>query len=197
LVLQKPLAAVPHGGGQQLTADSAAAQSLRQWVDLVAQSGCSAVASAPQTAYAANCAGCHGVDGSGLSGRQDIRCAVRSLVIDAVRRGRGSGAMPPFDASGMPAATLDEIVGELRTLCSGRAKDLYASNCASCHGSTAGGGRNVDGVFGPNIRCGGEDLGSALADGADRMPPFPELVGRAGALGAYLGGLCSLGGGGD
>ena len=28
------------------------------------------------------------------------------------------------------------------------------------------------------------------------MPAFPELVGKTGALSAYLGSLCSLGGGG-
>ncbi len=197
LILQKPLAAVPHGGGQQISAESPEAQALRQWADLVAQAGCnSGGGGAAAGAYAENCAGCHGTDGTGLSARQDIRCAVRSLVTDAVRRGRGNGAMPRFSGSTLPDARLDEIVRQLRDLCSGRTKDIYASNCASCHGPTAGGGRNIDGVFGPNIRCGGEDLGEALADGADRMPPFPELVGKAGSLSAYLGGLCSLGGGG-
>lgn len=39
-ILQKPLALVPHGGGQQLTAGSSEDQILRQWVDLIAAAAC-------------------------------------------------------------------------------------------------------------------------------------------------------------
>jgi hypothetical protein len=39
-ILQKPLNAVPHGGGLQLVAGSEEEQILTQWVDLVAQAGC-------------------------------------------------------------------------------------------------------------------------------------------------------------
>jgi hypothetical protein len=40
-ILEKPLALVPHGGGRQITPDSSADQTLRQWVGLIAAAGCS------------------------------------------------------------------------------------------------------------------------------------------------------------
>jgi hypothetical protein len=39
-ILQKPLNAVPHGGGTQIIAGSAEEAILRQWVDLMAQAHC-------------------------------------------------------------------------------------------------------------------------------------------------------------
>jgi hypothetical protein len=39
-IVEKPLAIVPHGGGQQIAPGSAEAQLLQQWVDLVAQARC-------------------------------------------------------------------------------------------------------------------------------------------------------------
>ena len=39
-ILQKPLALLPHGGGQQIAPGSIDAQSLRQWVGLIAAAGC-------------------------------------------------------------------------------------------------------------------------------------------------------------
>lgn len=40
-ILLKPMDLLPHGGGVQITAGSAEETILRQWVDLVAQAGCS------------------------------------------------------------------------------------------------------------------------------------------------------------
>jgi len=203
LLLTKPLDAVPHGGGRQLTAGSTQAQILAQWVDLVAQANCSTTPTGGGTGadlYAARCAGCHGADGAGLAGATDVRCTVRSLLTDAVRNGRGSGpsAMPAFSTTDLPQDQLTTIADYLRSLCSGSGADLYASNCASCHGPTAGGGRNADGVFGPNVRCSeGGDLGEAVRGGAEGMPAFPSLAGsQLTKLGRYLSSLCSLGGGG-
>jgi hypothetical protein len=39
-IIEKPLAVVPHGGGQQITPGSPEALILQQWVDLVAQAHC-------------------------------------------------------------------------------------------------------------------------------------------------------------
>jgi hypothetical protein len=39
-VVAKPLALVPHGGGQQITPGSSEDQTLRQWVGLIAAAGC-------------------------------------------------------------------------------------------------------------------------------------------------------------
>lgn len=40
-ILVKPLASVPHGGGQQMTLGSPEDQILRQWIDLLVQAQCS------------------------------------------------------------------------------------------------------------------------------------------------------------
>jgi hypothetical protein len=40
-ILQRPLDAVPHGGGAQITAGSPEEGILRQWIDLIAQAHCS------------------------------------------------------------------------------------------------------------------------------------------------------------
>lgn len=198
LLLAKPLALVPHGGGQQIAVGSDEARVLGQWVDLVAQADCVVPpANTGPELYAAHCAGCHGADGEGGAG-SDVRCSVRSLVTDAVRRGRGSGdtGMPAFPTSQLSTDQLGLITDHLGGLCSGLPRDVYASNCATCHGSTAGGGRNADGVVGPNIRCTESgDFGEALREGEERMPAFPSLAAKAGRLAGYVRGFCGLGGG--
>ena len=193
LIVRKPIAAVPHGGGAPLTAGSPQEQLLMQWADLVVQAQCAA--SIPVASlFVQDCAGCHGTDGAGSATAPDVRCTARTLLADAVRRGRGQ-AMPASELSDAEVATLAAYLHER---CSGRPKDLYAANCATCHGPTAGGGRNADGVSGPNIRCGGENLVEAVRRGAEGMPAFPSFTdAQIAGLGRYLHNLCSLGGGGD
>ncbi len=196
LILQKPLAAVPHGGGQQITPGSGAEQILRQWVDLVAGGQCVAPTGNTPAAslFAQNCAGCHGATGAGGAAGPDVRCAVRTLLADAVRRGRGQ-VMPALSLSG---AELTTIATYLAENCSGQPRDVYAANCATCHGATAAGGHNADGVFGPNIRCSeGGDFGDVVRFGGEGMPAFPSLKGgQIAALARYVLGFCGNGGGG-
>jgi mono/diheme cytochrome c family protein len=203
LLLAKPLGAVPHGGGQRITAGSSEAQILEQWIALVTQAACMSTPAGGGTGadlYAARCAGCHGADAAGLAGRTDVRCTVRSLLVDAVRHGRGGGTagMPAFTTEQLSDADLGLIEDHLSGLCSGLGKDVYASNCASCHGPTAGGGVSADGVAGPNIRCGeAGDFGEALRGGSEGMPSFPSITGATRTrLANYVRGLCPLGGGG-
>lgn len=197
LLLAKPLAHLPHGGGQQITEGSSQAQALAAWVDLVAQANCSGPT--PTTGpelYAANCASCHGADAAGLDGRPDVRCTVHSRITDAVRNGRGDAAtgMPAFSTTQLTNDQLTLITDWLGTLCSGAASDLYASNCATCHGATAGGGRNADGVRGPDIQCTeGGDVGEALSQGEGGMPAFPSLVDSASKLAQFIRGFCTGG----
>jgi mono/diheme cytochrome c family protein len=124
--------------------------------------------------FAANCATCHRADAGGTSAAPSVRCATR--VADAVVRGRGA-RMPAFP--GLGAADLTSLRTFLDGLCtaSGRTgADLYAGNCASCHGATAGGGRNGLGVPGPGIQCAGAgDYQEAVRSGEDGMPTFPAL----------------------
>jgi mono/diheme cytochrome c family protein len=196
LLLAKPLARLPHGGGQQLAEGSPAAQALEQWATLVAQAECSP--STPTTGpelYTAHCAGCHGSDAAGLDGRPDVRCTVPGWLTDAVRQGRGDGetAMPALSTTQLSADQLGLIADYLGSLCSGSGADLYASNCATCHGATAGGGRSADGVRGPDIRC--QDTGDfdeKLAQGEEQMPAFPSLAGApATKLANFVHGFCT------
>jgi mono/diheme cytochrome c family protein len=53
--------------------------------------------------------------------------------------------------------------------------DLYAGNCAGCHGPSGGGGRNGLGVAGPDIRCAAGDYREAVRFGEEGMPSFPAL----------------------
>ena len=189
LLVEKPLAAVPHGGGRQIAPASAEEQTLRQWADVVAQAQCVAqgASSAATSVFARDCAGCHGSDGAGSATGPDIRCAVRTLLADAVRNGRG--AMPPVPLS---AAELTTVAAYLDGQCSHQPPDVYAANCASCHGPTAGGGPN-----GPNIRCGAEEFAQAVRQGTEGMPAFPSLGGaEITGLARYVAGFCGLGGGG-
>lgn len=197
LLLAKPLARLPHGGGQQLTEGSGQAQALEQWATLVAQAECSGPPT-PTTGpelYAATCAACHGTDAAGLDGRPDVRCTVPSWLTDAVRQGRGSGdtGMPPFPTTQLSEDQLRLIIEYLQGLCSGSGADLYAGNCATCHGPTAGGGQSADGVNGPDIRCKDSgDFDEVLAQGEERMPAFPSLVGaRATKLANFVHGFCT------
>jgi len=84
--------------------------------------------------FASNCAACHGADAAGQAGRPNVQCTVRSRILNAVRNGRGNGLMPIFSTTTLPNAQVDLITGYLGTLCSGMPGDLFASNCATCHG---------------------------------------------------------------
>lgn len=196
LILRKPLAAVPHGGGQQLTAGSAQVQILQQWVDLVAAAKCTPAGGGggggtPADVFAATCGGCHGADGAGLTGTPDIRCTVRDRLVDAVRGGRGTG-MPAMGSSVLPDAQLRTIITYLDGQCSGRPRDVYAGNCAACHGATGEGGRG-----GPNIRC-GEEFAPAVRYGTEGMPAFPTLTAaQISGIAGFLRGFGCGGGGGD
>jgi mono/diheme cytochrome c family protein len=124
--------------------------------------------------YAGNCAACHGTDATGTSAAPSVRCATR--VVDAVRVGRGA-AMPSLPA--LADAELARIDAHLDQLCTAAGRpgaDLYAGNCGTCHGATAGGGRNALGVRGPDIRCqGANDFQEKVRKGDDDMPAFPAL----------------------
>ncbi|MGH7895092.1 MAG: c-type cytochrome, partial [Candidatus Binatia bacterium] len=197
-ILRKPLALLPHGGGQRIVAGSAEEQVLRHWVDLVAAGVCGGGSGGggppEQQLYGDNCASCHGSDARGLAGRPDIRCHVK--IHDPVRfgRGTGDGAMPPFD--NLTDADITTLQGFLTDLCeaSGRTgHDLYTSNCSGCHGADARGVAER-----PNVRC-AADITDAVRTGRDHgaMPAYTttELAASDVAnVQTYLGGLCDAGG---
>jgi mono/diheme cytochrome c family protein len=85
--------------------------------------------------------------------------------------------MPSFPQ--IVGADLASLVSYLDQLCAAAGRtgaDLYAGNCASCHGPTAGGGLSGLGVDGPDIRCTESgDYQEKVSEGDDDMPAFPLL----------------------
>ena len=95
------------------------------------------------TLFASNCASCHGASGAGDGTRPDIRCSVPSRITNAVRKGRGVDfpVMPSFGTAVLTDAELASVMAFVAPFCSGQPADLFASNCATCHGATGTGGR--------------------------------------------------------
>jgi ubiquinol-cytochrome c reductase cytochrome c subunit len=124
--------------------------------------------------YASNCATCHGPDAGGTSTAPSVRCA--TLVADAVTVGRGA-RMPAFPALAPLDVTSIDTWLDARCTAAGRTgSDLYAGNCASCHGATAHGGRNGLGQRGPEIQCtAANDYAEKIRFGEEGMPAFPRL----------------------
>jgi mono/diheme cytochrome c family protein len=124
--------------------------------------------------WAGNCGGCHGADAGGTVDAPSVRCATR--VADAVTVGRGA-RMPAFPAlAATDVAVLDAWL-DAQCAAHGRTgSDLWAGNCASCHGATAGGGRSGLGVRGPDVRCTEtQDYAEKVRFGEEGMPAFPRL----------------------
>jgi putative heme-binding domain-containing protein len=124
--------------------------------------------------YRARCAGCHGLDGKGVSG-PDLTAALAAGMSDerffqTIRRGVPGTEMPAFDAEHNADTQVWEILAHLRTLTSGGTQTpvkgdvatgttLFRTNCASCH-TVAGRG----GHLGPDLtRIGSARSASALA----------------------------------
>jgi mono/diheme cytochrome c family protein len=107
--------------------------------------------------------------------------------------------MPAFTTRQLSDDQVTLIAEHLGGLCSGLAEDIYASNCATCHGASGQGGRSADAVAGPNIRCKDSgDFDEVLRRGKEEMPAFPSLTGvTATRLAHYLHGFCPSGGGGE
>jgi mono/diheme cytochrome c family protein len=144
--------------------------------------------------YAESCAGCHGVDGEGGLG-PNLRTAVlsRDDLTDAVTQGKGT--MPGF-ADQMTPEDIAELVAFLENLGAespdtsepslvALGADLFADNCARCHGPDAAGG------FGPALKYSAltdVELVSVISNGRGNMPSFSEILTSADttALVAYV-----------
>jgi len=175
LLLQKPRAEVPHVGGTQLVAGSAADQVLAQWVDRVVSPECGGGRPGgprtPAELYADNCASCHGADARGTAGRPDIHC--NRSIHDPVRNGRvgDSEEMLPFP--GLSDDDIADIQGHLLGLCPSETvtgEELFLGNCATCHGAD-GGGRGER----PNVRCATRVADAVRVGRAEVMQSFPPL----------------------
>jgi mono/diheme cytochrome c family protein len=150
--------------------------------------------------FASNCVTCHGPDARGATNAlgvagKHIRC--HRGIGETVRNGLGD--MPAF--SGLGPAEVSALGGFLLELCppgSAGGDELYASNCARCHGDAAGGLPAPPGERRrPAVRCAtAPRIADALDVGrGDAMPAFPG-VGAAdlGALTGFLDATCTAAG---
>src|SRR5262249_28437172 len=98
--------------------------------------------------YASNCASCHGADANGVDGTPGIRC--NRSIHDVVLSGRTgpSGTMPAFAMTDGEIGLVQAYLVGLCPVGGAGGADLFASNCASCHGFGAAGTDTA-----PNVRC--------------------------------------------
>jgi mono/diheme cytochrome c family protein len=198
-ILLKPLGQLAHGGGAQIAPGGAEQRALETWVSLVVQPSCGGGGGGGDHPtdgaglWGAFCASCHGVDARGTDVYPDVHCSKQ--ILDPVRSGRSgaAGDMPSFPE--LTDAEVALVQGFLESLCpldAASGAELYAGNCASCHGTDAAGGRNGSGVAGPDIRCkGAGDVREKVREGDGDMPAFPELSdGAIARIADFVDGLC-------
>lgn len=151
--------------------------------------------------YTTNCAMCHGPDGTGGAVRGSRPAAdgrpvppIDDSTVSEVRLVLETGRMPPagnpFDSQArsdeLSQAQRDAIVayvteefdldGDVPPPPEGdpaRGQELYASNCAACHGSTGGGGVAGRGAFTPALtEYDPQTIADAVRTGPFEMPQF-------------------------
>jgi mono/diheme cytochrome c family protein len=205
-LIAKPRGDISHGGGRRIAPGSPEEQALVTWIGLVTAPECQGGnggsggggggggggGSTGADLYATNCASCHGADARGLDGRPDIHC--HRDIRDAVRNGRTGGVlgdMPAFPS--IAEQDVSEIQAFLAGLCptdAATGAELYASNCAVCHGSDAAGIGNA-----PSVRCALRvDDALTLGRGA-RMPAFPTFTSvERERIGVFLSERCDAAG---
>lgn len=195
-LVMKPRMELPHGGGKRIVPGSPEDQVLLHWIALVTAPGCDLNigphgGGTGADLYAENCASCHGPDARGLDGRPDIHCS--RDVTDAVRKGRSGRAGDMQAFTNLSDADIAKIQGFLDGLCpvaGVTGAELWASNCATCHGAGATGTDK-----GPNVRCATRAPDAMRVGRGARMPSFPSLTDPEVALvDGFLAGSCDQSG---
>lgn len=148
--------------------------------------------------YTRNCAQCHGPQGQGASLGERPVPAIDDDPIALLRAVMAAGRMPPdepaeaFDSGvrsePLPAGERDAILayvdeefdlsGDVAPPPEGDpapGQDLYATNCAACHGSTGGGGVAGRGALTPALtEYKPQTIADAVRTGPFAMPQFAE-----------------------
>lgn len=157
-------------------------------VELQSVSGGTSQADQGATAYAENCASCHGADGEGGTGPNLRTTAVpQDDLITLVSDGQGS--MPGFVDSLAPDE-IQAVVIFVESLSGGEEQPtdssasflvfegaaLFTDNCSRCHGPDASGG------VGPALKTStltSAEMVPVIANGRGAMPHFSEILSSA------------------
>lgn len=155
-----------------------------------------------ETIYANQCAACHGADGRGreIPGTDDVAPALAGnpdVTVPYVDLTVRVGRMPPpendpYDNRARHVTVTDEerealvahlaeeyeLEGEIPQPATGdaaRGREIYAANCAQCHGSTGAGGVAGGGAWTPPVVGRGDvAVAEAIRVGPFEMPGFAE-----------------------
>jgi ubiquinol-cytochrome c reductase cytochrome c subunit len=141
--------------------------------------------------FIARCASCHGSEGDGTQFGPDLRGVGAAAADFQLRTGRMPLAEPGAQTIRKPRAFTDEQINELVTYVAAlgdgpeipsvdlrdaelsRGSQLFASNCAACHGATANGGAVGANAFAPTLHRSEElDVAEAMIIGPGQMPVF-------------------------
>ncbi len=134
-------------------------------------------------AYGSFCASCHGASGQGGAGPSLVTSNASLARISAVITG-GSGSMPGFGPMLTPGEVdaVSKLVAGFQSstpaptttiAAAATGADIYASSCASCHGSTGAGGVGPSLVDSPASAA---VVGSIVANGVGTMPGFSDRL---------------------
>lgn len=167
--------------------------------------------------YARNCAQCHGPAGTGgtlsdgrevpaLVDRERVTIAYTRLVLDTGRMppggdpfdNRARDPWPPQDRRDVLAFMIEEfeLDGDVDAPPVGapqRGLEVYAANCANCHGAAATGGNAGGDAWTPTLRgFGPQTIADAVRTGPFEMPRFSETYLDDEDVGAVAGFLEAL-----
>jgi ubiquinol-cytochrome c reductase cytochrome c subunit len=141
--------------------------------------------------FIARCASCHGAEGDGTQLGPDLRGVGAASADFQLRTGRMPLSEPGAQTIRKPRAFGDDqiraLVTYVATLADGpeiptvdltdaevsQGSQLFANNCAACHGATANGGAVGENAFAPTLhRSEPLDVAEAMITGPGQMPVF-------------------------
>jgi quinol---cytochrome-c reductase cytochrome c subunit len=155
--------------------------------------------------FESNCASCHGAEGRGTEFGPSLEQAGAASVDFQLRTGRMPLPEPGAPTLRKPPAfdddEIDQIVAYIDSFSTGpdipivelsnaslpRGSELFASNCAPCHGATANGGAVGGDAFAPSLYASEPlDVAEATLVGPGQMPKFAFTDEERNAVIAYV-----------